>query len=71
MSGIIQSIMTWLDCCLGSAEGIMVIFCWTQVLAKTKTGMTMLVGSGSDRSNHRKLGSRGAAAKAIEKGAMG
>ena len=63
--------MTWLDCCLGSGEGIMVIFCWTQVVAKTRTGMIMLVGSGSARSNHKKPGLRGAAAKASEKGATG
>ena len=37
--GIIHSIMFWLDCCLGSAEGVMVIFCWTQVVAATISGM--------------------------------
>ncbi len=30
-SGIIQSIMVWLPCCLASAAGVMVIFCWTQL----------------------------------------
>ena len=39
MMGIIHSIMFWLDCCLGSAEGVMVIFCWTQVVAATMRGM--------------------------------
>ena len=27
ISGIIHSIMIWFDCCLGSIDGIMVIFC--------------------------------------------
>ena len=61
ISGIIHSIMVWLPCCRGSAAGIMVIFCWTQVEVNTSTGMITLVGSGSARSSHRKLESRGAA----------
>ncbi len=60
--GIIHSIMVWLDCCLGSSAGVMVIFCWTQLDTKTKTGMTILVGSGSAKSSHKKLAFRGAAA---------
>ncbi len=47
--GIIQSIMFWLDCWRGSADGVMVIFCWSQVDAATRTGSTNLVGSGSAR----------------------
>jgi hypothetical protein len=53
--GIIHSIMFWLDCCRGSMEGVMVIFCWTQVDAATSTGRMKLVGSGSARLNQRNL----------------
>lgn len=42
-SGIIHSIMVWLPCCLASATGVMVIFCWTQVETKTSTGMMTTV----------------------------
>jgi len=38
----------------------MVIFCWTQVLTNTITGIRKLVGSGSAKSSHKKLGSNGA-----------
>ncbi len=37
--GIINSIIFWLACCLGSAEGVVVIFCCTQVEAATNNGM--------------------------------
>lgn len=59
-SGIIQSIMVWLDCCRGSAWGSMVIFCWTQEVTNISTGMTRFVGSGLDRSSHKNLASSGA-----------
>jgi len=59
--GIIHSIMFWLDCCRGSMEGIMVIFCWTQVEAATNIGKTKLVGSGSARFMPKKLLLSGAA----------
>ena len=39
MMGIIHNIMFWLDCCRESAEGVMVIFCWTQVEAATISGI--------------------------------
>ena len=39
----------------------MVIFCCSQVETKTRTGMTTLLGSGSDRSIHRKEAAMGAA----------
>ena len=68
ISGIIHSIMVWLPICLGSVEGTIVIFCCTQVETKTRTGMMILVGSGSDRSRPRNLGSSGAAAKVMAKG---
>ena len=61
IKGISQSIMAWLPDCLGSVDGCIVIFCWTQVVTKTSTGMIMLVGSDLARSNHRKPESRGAA----------
>ncbi len=66
--GINQSIMAWLPDCLGSVDGCMVIFCWTQVDAKTSTGMIRLVGSDFARSSQRKPESMGAEAKM---GAMG
>jgi len=63
ISGINQSIIAWLPDCLGSLDGCMVIFCWTQVVAKTVTGMITFVGSGTDRSSHRKFAFNGAAEK--------
>ena len=71
ISGIIHSIMVWFDCCRGSADGMMVIFCWTQVVTNTSAGMMIGEGSGTDRSIHRKWGFMGAAANAMENGAMG
>ena len=59
--GINQSIIAWLPDCLGSVDGCMVIFCWTQVDAKTRTGMMMFVGSDADRSSHRKFAFSGGA----------
>ena len=59
--GIIHSIMVWLDCCLGSGDGVMVIFCCTQVDAATRMGRIIGEGSGSARLSQRKLSLRGAA----------
>ena len=59
--GIIHSIMVWLDCCRGSGDGVMVIFCWTQVEAATRMGRITGDGSGSPRLSHRKLSLNGAA----------
>ncbi len=42
-SGIIHSIMVWLPCCPGSVAGVIVIFCWTQEVTNTKTGMITTV----------------------------
>lgn len=61
ISGISQSIIVWLVDCRGSVDGVMVIFCWSQVETNTSTGITTLDGSGSDRSIHRKLALNGAA----------
>jgi hypothetical protein len=61
IKGISQSIMAWLPDCLGSVDGCIVIFCWTQVLAKTITGMITLVGSDCARSSQRNVESKGAA----------
>ena len=60
-SGIIHSIIVWLPCCRGSVDGVMVIFCWTQVEINTRIGIKILVGSGSAKSSHRKVEARGAA----------
>ena len=62
MMGIIQSIMFWLACCLGSGEGVVVIFCCTQVEAATSSGMMNSAVPGlPPRSIPRKLLFRGAA----------
>ena len=66
--GINQSIIAWLPDCLGSVDGCMVIFCWTQVDAKTNTGINTFVGSDADRSSHRKSAFSGAA---VYMGAIG
>ncbi len=68
ISGIIHSIMVWLPCWRGSVDGVMVIFCWTQVVTNTSMGMGKVHGSGSDRSNQRNLGSRGTKEKVAENG---
>ena len=68
ISGIIHSIMVWLPCCLGSVDGVMVIFCWTQLETNTNKGMGKVSGSALDKSNQRNLGSSGAKEKAAEKG---
>ncbi len=52
--GIIQSIMALVEDCLGSAAGIVVIFCCNHVEAPTSTGR-MGVGSGLARSSPKKL----------------
>ena len=64
MIGIIHSIIRWVDCCLGSAEVVAVIFCVTHIGAPTRTGSRMLTGgcaaeTKSTRSIPRKLLSRG------------
>jgi hypothetical protein len=68
ISGINHSIIAWLPDWRGSVDGCIVIFCWTQVVAKTNTGMMMLVGSGLARSSHKNPGSKGAA---VNMGAIG
>lgn len=60
ISGISHSIIIWLVDCRGSVDGVMVIFCWSHVETKTSTGITMFVGSGSDRSIHRNVALSGA-----------
>ena len=61
ISGISHSIIIWLVDWRGSVDGVMVIFCWSHVETKTRTGTTTLDGSGSDRSIQRKAALRGAA----------
>ena len=43
ITGIIHSIIVWLDCCRGSVDGEMVIFCWTQVDTNTSKGTSSAV----------------------------
>ena len=59
MRGIIHSIMVLVEDCLGSAAGIMVIFCCAQVETPTRMGSTRGEGSGLARSSPRKLLFRG------------
>ena len=60
ISGISHSIIIWFVDCRGSVDGVIVIFCCNQVETNTRTGITTFVGSGSDRSIHRKDALRGA-----------
>ena len=63
MMGIIHSIMLWVDCCRGSMEGVVVIFCCTQVDAPTSSGMMNSSGVGlAARFKPRKFWFKGAAA---------
>ena len=50
--GIIQSIIRLVDACLGSTEGMLVIFCIRNMEPPTRTGRTGV--SGVARSSHRK-----------------
>lgn len=52
ISGIIHNIILFVCACLGSAEGIVVIFCVSHMEMPTSTGITG-VGSGSDKSTQR------------------
>ena len=61
ISGISHSIIIWLVDCRGSVDGVIVIFCWSQVETNTDTGIMTFVGSGSDRSIHRNAALNGAA----------
>ena len=60
MTGIIHSMMAFVDCCWDVAAGAMVIFWTTHMEPPTRTGSNG-VGSGSVRSSHRKWASRGRA----------
>ena len=58
--GIIHNIMRLVDCCLGSAAGMVVIFCMRNIDAPTSTGSTGR-RSGLARSSQRKELSSGMA----------
>ena len=62
ISGISHSIIVWLVACRGSTEGVIVIFCCSHVVTKTSNGITILLGSGSDKSIQRKVAFSGAVA---------
>ena len=68
ISGISHSIIIWLVDWRGSVDGVIVIFCCSQVETKTSTGMTTLEGSGSERSIHRNDALNGAAVYIGKKG---
>ena len=62
--GIIQIIILLIDCCCGSCEGTVDIFCSTHIEAATRMGrMKNPLGgtSGWARLSQRKFGSRGIA----------
>ncbi len=50
--GIIQSIILFVDACLSSIAGIVVIFCIKNIELPTNTGRT-IVGSGLAKSNQK------------------
>ncbi len=54
ITGIIHCIIRFICICLGSVDGFAIIFCCTHIEPPTSNGSMILVGSGSDRSNHRK-----------------
>lgn len=54
ITGIIHCIIRFICICLGSVDGFAIIFCCTHIEPPTSRGSMTLVGSGSDRSNHRK-----------------
>ena len=58
IKGIIHSIIRFVDACLGSADGMVVIFCMRNMEPPTRTGRRG-VPSGSARSSHRKALSSG------------
>jgi hypothetical protein len=62
ISGIIHSIIRLVDACLASADGIVLIFCITNMEPPTSTGRrgeTGLFAAVSARSNHKKERSMG------------
>ena len=54
MMGIIHSIMRLVEACLSSAAGMVLIFCWAQVVTPTRMGMIRGEGSGLAKSIQRK-----------------
>jgi YidC/Oxa1 family membrane protein insertase len=58
IKGIIHNIIRFVDACLSSMAGIVVIFCMNHMETPTKTGKTQYL-SGTARSNQRKLLSSG------------
>ena len=67
ITGIIHSIILLVESCCGELEGIVVIFCITNIDTPTRIGMTIFVGSGTARSIQRKLPFKGTDSWAIEK----
>ena len=61
--GIIHNIIVLVCACLGSVEGVAIIFCWTHVVAPTRIGSHNCVCSWAEpaRSIHRNLVSMGIA----------
>ncbi len=59
ISGIIHSIIRFVDACLGSAAGIMVIFCMAHMDTPTRMGRS--IGLGTARSRPRNVLSMGIA----------
>jgi hypothetical protein len=67
MNGNIHCIMRWVDCWLGSAVGMVLIFCNTHMETPTRTGSTG-EGLGIARSSHRKWLLRGISWSMFTKG---
>ena len=67
MIGIIHSSILLVESCCGDVEGMVVIFCMTNIETPTRTGRMMGDGSGRARSIHRKRPLRGTASWASER----
>jgi hypothetical protein len=70
MNGSIHCMMRWVDCWLGSAVGMVLIFCSTHMERPTRTGSTG-VGLFAARSSHRNWLFSGISWSTLTKGSHG
>jgi hypothetical protein len=54
ITGIIHNIIRFVESWVGDVEGIVVIFCITNIDTPTNTGRTIFVGSGTAKSSPKK-----------------
>ena len=55
ITGIIHKSILLVEACCSETDGMVVIFCMTNMETPTRTGIIILVGSGKARSIQRKL----------------